>query len=104
MSQYTFVVCFADSFTFFAGGLPKELGKLVNLEIFGVADNSIGGKLYVPSYTRCIFADIFTCFAGELPKELGKLINLKYFSIFNNRIGGELCCMSWPTYAVWSCK
>ena len=42
---------FAHIFTF-AGELPKELGKLANLEVFSVAGNSIGGGLYVPSYTR----------------------------------------------------
>ena len=36
----------------FAGELPKELGKLINLTFFNVADNSIGGELYVPAYMR----------------------------------------------------
>ena len=35
---------------YFAGELPNELGKLINLEIFNVSGNSIGGKLYDPSY------------------------------------------------------
>ena len=52
MSQHTCVVCFANIFTF-AGELPKELGKLVNLETFSVAGNSIGGGLYVPAYMHC---------------------------------------------------
>ena len=30
---------------FFEGKLPKELGKLVNLETFNVMGNSIGGEL-----------------------------------------------------------
>ena len=37
----------------FAGELPKEVGKLVNLEVFNVGGNSIGGELYVPSYMCC---------------------------------------------------
>ena len=36
----------------YAGELPKELGRLVNLETFSVAGNSVGGGLYVPSYMR----------------------------------------------------
>ena len=87
--QHTCVVCFANIFTF-AGELPKELGKLINLIFFNVAGNSIGGELYVPAYIRCMFADIVTCFAGELPKELGKLTNLTYFDVPRNLIGGEL--------------
>ena len=41
---------FADTFTCFAGELPKELGKLAKLTYFDVSGNSIGGELYVPYY------------------------------------------------------
>ena len=45
----------ADIFYCFAGELPKELGKLINLTHFNVAGNSIGGELYVSAYMRCNF-------------------------------------------------
>ena len=80
---------FADIFTF-AGELPKELGKLVNLERFIVAGNSIGGGLYVPADMYCVFADIHLCVAGELPKELGNLVNLTDLLLYANRFQGKL--------------
>ena len=59
MPQHTCVVGLL-TFSLFAGKLPKELGKLVNLEVFDVRDNEFEGELYVPAYMRCMFADIFT--------------------------------------------
>ena len=49
MSQHRdYMRCMLCShFHFFAGELPKELGQLTNLTFFDVADNSIGGELYV---------------------------------------------------------
>ena len=85
---------FARTFAF-AGELPKELGKLVNLEVFSVRDSKLEDELYVPAYMRRMFADIFTFFAGELPKELGDLINLTVLDVSRNSIGGKLYV---PTY------
>ena len=75
---------------FFAGELPKELGKRVNLISLVLGGNKFQGELYVPTYMRCVFADIHLCFAGELPKELGKVVNLEVFSVAGNSIGGGL--------------
>ena len=68
--------------------MPKELGNLINLTMFNVSDNSIGGEL-CPNIHVCNFDDISIFFTGELPKELGKLINLKYLGLSRNRFRGK---------------
>ena len=45
-------------FHFFAGQLPKELGKLVNLTYFSVAGNELQGGLSTRSTTSC---SLLTC-------------------------------------------
>ena len=46
---------------FFAGQLPKELGKLVNLKVFIARNNKLrGGLTRIP--TERHFADILNCF------------------------------------------
>ena len=70
--------------------MPKELGDLINLTVFDVSNNSIGGKLYVPAYMRVVCADIPICFAGELPKELGNLVKLTVLWLYNNKFRGQL--------------
>ena len=89
MFQHTCAVCLL-TFHFFAGELPKELGKLASLTVLYLNNNKFQGeKLYVPAYMCRVFADMFTCFAGELPKELGDLANLTYFNAQNSKLQGE---------------
>ena len=75
-----------------AGKLPKELGKLVNLEVFDLRDNEFEGELYVPADMYCVFADIHLCVAGELPKELGNLVNLKELMLQFTGFTGTIVC------------
>ena len=75
--------------TFFAGQLPKEFGKLVNLKEFNVYGNNIEGQLSIRSERLRILLT-FTFSAGELPKELGELANLKHFDARNNKLQGGL--------------
>ena len=71
-TQHSCVVCLL-TFHFFVGELPKELGKLINLYFFNVANNSIGGELYVPAYTRCMFADILLVLQANCPRSSATL-------------------------------
>ena len=45
------LLTFAPCFT---GGVPKELGNLVNLTELNLSHNQFEGKLYVPAYMRCM--------------------------------------------------
>ena len=81
---------FTDTFTCFAGELPKELGKLV------LNGNQFRGELYVPAYMRLYVLLTFPpCFAGELPPELGNLVNLTDLLLSGNQFQGKLYV---PTY------
>ena len=51
------------------GEIPKEIGKLTNLQEL---------SLYVNQLT------------GEIPKDIGKLINLQRLNLFNNQLTGEI--------------
>ena len=73
-----------DMVTFFAGQLPKELGKLVNLKEFHVDCNKIEGQLSIQSERFRVGVDMVTFVAGQLPKELGKLVNLRVFDVWKN--------------------
>ena len=94
MPQHTSVCAgFADILPlFFAGELPKELGKLVNLISLRLGGNKFQGELHVPAEMYCVFADIHLCVAGELPKELGKLVNLKSLDLRFNGFTGTIVC------------
>ena len=57
----------------FAGSLPKELCKLVNLEHLIVSSNSLSGPLVVPdneneNVSSAYFADIFILFQENYPR------------------------------------
>ena len=62
---------FADIHLSIAGKLPKELGKLVNLEVFDVRDNEFEGELYVPTYMHCMFTDILLVLQASCPRSSG---------------------------------
>ena len=51
------------------GKIPKEIGKLINLQNLNLHNNQL---------------------TGEIPKEIGKLMNLKYLYLNNNQLTGEI--------------
>jgi len=65
---------FADIFTF-AGELPKELGKLINLKELRLHNNRFQGKLYVPAYMgHCMFATLaFSLLQENCPRSSDNL-------------------------------
>ena len=81
--------------------MPEELGKLVNLEVFDLSENSLSGELRIRSPSVVCsnahvltFADSFACFVGELPKELGNLVNVKCLELQRNGFAGTIVCPS----------
>ena len=61
-------VRFADIPPFCAGGVPKELGNLVNLTNLYLVNNQFRGELCVPAYMRCMFADILLVLQVTCPR------------------------------------
>ena len=51
------------------GEIPKEIGKLINLQWLYLNSNQL---------------------TGEIPKEIGKLINLKWLYLYDNKLTGEI--------------
>ena len=51
------------------GEIPKEIGKLINLQYLWLPGNRL---------------------TGEIPKEIGKLTNLQYLCLTNNQLTGEI--------------
>jgi len=51
------------------GEIPKEIGKLINLQDLRLSQNKL---------------------IGEIPKEIGKLINLQELNLYNNQLSGEI--------------
>lgn len=76
------------------GGLPKGLGKLVNLRVLNLSDNCQYGKdVYGrPDRTKPIHDDgpTTTGLSGALPATLGELSNLTRLNLSRNRLTGEL--------------
>ena len=91
MFQHKCVICLL-TISLFAGELPKELGKLVNLTELFLGNNEFQGDSYVPSYMRlCVLLTFHPfVFAGELPKELGNLVNLTELFLNGNHFRGKL--------------
>ena len=70
--------------------MPKELGKLVKLQVFNARNNELRGGLSA-GLSASDFVLIWSLFfAGQLPKELGKLVNLEKFDVYGNKIEGQL--------------
>ena len=87
MSQHTCVMCLL-TFSLFAGELPEELGKLVDLTYLDLSNNAFQGELYVPFYTRNLVTHIngFWCVHCTVTKEekaalKAKLPKIKIFDI-----------------------
>ena len=95
---------FADIFTCFAGELPKELGKLVNLKELRRAAQSIGGRVVcsiIHKSNASNLTDTFTQITGTIPVEFGQLVNLQ--TLLLGQQVDRCDCMSRPTFAIWPC-
>ena len=83
-----------DSFPFFAGQLPKELGKLVNLKVFNARSNMLRGGLSTRSERFNFATEIDVAFyAGPLPNVLPislEVFNLGGYSNNTNKFTGGI--------------
>jgi len=75
------------------GEIPKEIGKLTNLQYLSLYDNQLTGeipkeigKLINLQYVSLVNNKL----TGEIPKEIGKLTNLVYLDLYNNQLTGEI--------------
>ena len=79
----------------FAGEIPVELGKLVDLEKLLLNNNGLAGALwYVPSYHTTNWLLIWRQISGNIPVELGQFVNLKELCLDENKLAGALVVCS----------
>ena len=75
------------------GVLPKEIGKLTNLQKLYLNHNKLEGKI-PKEIGKLNNLQRFSLFSnkleGEIPKEIGKLTNLKCLYLNNNKLEGEI--------------
>ena len=75
------------------GEIPKEIGKLTNLQELYLNNNQLLGKIpkEIGKLTNLQYLNLYNNqLSGEIPKEIGKLINLKYLVLTNNQLLGEI--------------
>jgi Leucine-rich repeat (LRR) protein len=77
----------------FEGGIPKELGKLVNLVHMDLSscelDGQIPHELGNLKSLDTLYLHI-NLLSGSIPRQLGNLTNLVYFDLSNNALTGEI--------------
>ena len=75
------------------GVLPKEIGKLTNLQWFYLNHNKLEGKIpkEIGKLTNLQWLYLnHNKLEGEIPKEIGKLTNLQKLFLSNNKLEGEI--------------
>ena len=75
------------------GEIPKEIGKLVNLELLCLDKNQLTGEIPKEIGKLINLRELYLSdnqLTGEIPKEIGKLINLKYLYLRDNQLTGEI--------------
>ena len=75
------------------GEIPKEIGKLINLQSLNLTFNKLSGKIPKEIGKLTNLKALSLCnnqLSGEIPKEIGKLINLRCLSLSNNKLTGEI--------------
>ena len=81
------------SFLQLTGEIPKEIGKLINLEYLSLCLNKLTGEI-PEEIGKLINLEWLSLglnkLTGEIPKEIGKLINLQYLSLHSNQLFGEI--------------
>ena len=75
------------------GEIPKEIGKLINLEYLSLSNNQLRGEIpkEIGKLINLQYLFLYNNqLTGEIPKEIGKLMNLKYLDLNNNQLTGEI--------------
>ena len=75
------------------GEIPKEICKLNNLRMLTLSCNELIGEIpkRIGNLINLRLLDLsINQLYGEIPKEIGKLINLRYLSLFNNKLTREI--------------
>jgi Leucine-rich repeat (LRR) protein len=77
----------------FGGQIPKEIGKLKNLNKLNLAINNFTGEIPndIGKLVKLSNVDLSgNNFIGEIPKEIGKLENLTFLDLASNDFTGEI--------------
>nr|APU94854.1 leucine-rich repeat receptor-like protein kinase [Pohlia nutans] len=77
----------------FGGTIPKEIGKLKNLEIFDIRDNNFTGSLppELGALSSLQFLFLSTNkLTGSIPREFGMLRNMTLLHLYHNEISGPI--------------
>ena len=75
------------------GVLPKEIGKLTNLQRLYLDSNKLEGEIpkEIGKLTNLQSLSLFSNkLEGKIPKEIGKLTNLQKLFLDNNKLEGEI--------------
>jgi len=75
------------------GEIPKEIGKLTNLQHLILDNNQLTGEIpkeIVKLVNLRYLSLINNQLTGKIPKEIGKLINLQQLYLYNNQLTGEI--------------
>ena len=87
------VGCLDLSYLRLEGKIPKEIGKLVNLQTLNLSGNQLTGEIpkeigkLVGLWELRLNNNQLT---GKIPKDIGKLINLQELYLDNNQLTGEI--------------
>ena len=76
-----------------SGGLPSELGQLVNLEWLDLDENQLSGAIppELGKLANLVSLDLReNQLTGAIPPELGNLANLERLDLLENQLGGEI--------------
>ncbi len=75
------------------GEIPKEIGKLINLECLDLSNNQLTGEIPKEIGKLTNLQELFldnNQLIGEIPIEIGKLMNLILLNLSYNQLTGEI--------------
>ena len=75
------------------GEIPKDIGKLTNLQFLYLFNNQLTGEIPKEFGKLTNLQKLYlnnNQLTGEIPKEIGKLTNLQYLKLSNNQLIGEI--------------
>ena len=75
------------------GKIPKEIGKLIELNYLNLNENQLSGEIpkEIGKLTYLEELDLYdNKLTGEIPKEIGRLTNLNFLDLYQNKLSEEI--------------